>query len=225
MWSITMNTCSRKPRASQPIFQCISSFLCLDKNQCQRLLHIQGIITNMKCYYYQKKNCKQYTSYELNAKNMSLKLPCHGFHFPSVREGGPLDGFSCQLHEQIQLFGQLNQYLNQLFQQPKIYNLKESRMPFSTRQEILKWVRQTDGEIPQVSSNIINVCLIKPCSNNYPSKFPHSWEIHICWQEWQQLTHTRSIIHDHKNKTTALYIITFNSRENSHEKICDRNYI
>lgn len=64
--------------------------------------------------------------------NMKL-IPCPAHHLPSGHEEGPINDFSCQIREQTQLFEQLDQYLNPLFQQPEIYNLKENQRLISAR--------------------------------------------------------------------------------------------
>ena len=62
------------------------------------------------------------------------KLPSRELHLPPVHARGPSDGFSCLTHERIQPFEQLNQCLNQPFQQPGKRNLLENQTPVSTCQ-------------------------------------------------------------------------------------------
>ena len=70
------------------------------------------------------------------------EVPFLVHHLPSVHEEGPLGDFSCQTLEHTQLFGQLNQYLNPLFQQQGKYNLKGNQKPISAYQpEIIRGLK------------------------------------------------------------------------------------
>ena len=68
-------------------------------------------------------------------QNASVSIiPCHELHFPPAHARGPSDGFSCLTLERIQLFEELNQCLNQPFQQPEKCNLQGNQMPDSANQ-------------------------------------------------------------------------------------------
>lgn len=63
-------------------------------------------------------------------------IPCPAHHLPSVHEEDPINDFSYQIREQTQLFEQLDQYLNPLFQQPEIYNLIENQRQVSASNKV-----------------------------------------------------------------------------------------
>lgn len=62
-------------------------------------------------------------------------IPCPAHHLPSVREEGPINDFSCEVHEHTQLFEQLDQCSNPLFQQPEIYTCLENQRQVSARKK------------------------------------------------------------------------------------------